>query len=150
MLGAVLALAIGAVAFRLRSLRGEIFALLTLAVPFILAAFARINTRIDGGQGIIVPSPDYPDVLGGFQDFLYLLNLAIATLAVGDRLAIQHSRFGWALAAIHDAEDVGRGPRRADVPLQDARDRGQRRDRRHAVRRFAPADRLRHREACST
>jgi branched-chain amino acid transport system permease protein len=35
-LSAVLALAVGAIAFRLRSLRGEIFALLTLAVPFIL------------------------------------------------------------------------------------------------------------------
>ena len=114
-LGVVLALAIGAVAFRLRSFRGEIFALLTLAVPFILASIARLNTRIDGGQGIIVPSPEYPDVLGDFQDFLYLLNLAIAGLAVGIAYAIQNSRFGWALAAVRDAEDVGEGARRADV-----------------------------------
>ncbi len=108
-LGVMLALAIGAVAFRLRSFRGEIFALLTLAVPFILASIARLNTRIDGGQGIIVPSPEYPDVLGDFQDFLYLLNLAIAGLAVGIAYAIQNSRFGWALAAVRDAEDVGEG-----------------------------------------
>jgi branched-chain amino acid transport system permease protein len=104
--GTVLALAIGGVAFRLRSFRGEIFALLTLAVPFILASIARLNAEIDGGQGIIVPSPDYPSVFGDFQDFLYLLNLAIAILAVGIAYAIQHSRFGWALAAVRDAEDV--------------------------------------------
>jgi branched-chain amino acid transport system permease protein len=108
-LGAVLALAIGALAFRLRSFRGEIFALLTLSVPFILSSVARLNTRIDGGQGIVVPAPDFPDVLGDFQDSLYLLNLAIAALAVGIAFAIQHSRFGWALAAVRDAEDVGEG-----------------------------------------
>jgi branched-chain amino acid transport system permease protein len=108
-LGLALAVAIGALAFRLRSFRGEIFALLTLSVPFILASVARLSARIDGGQGIIVPSPDYPDVLGDFQDFLYLLNLAIAALAVVIAYAIQNSRFGWALASIRDAEDVGEG-----------------------------------------
>ncbi len=105
----VLALVVGGVAFRLRSFRGEIFALLTLAVPFILSSVARLSTTIDGGQGIIVPAPTYPDVLGDFQDFLYLLNLAIAALAVGIAYGIQHSRFGWALTAIRDSEDVAEG-----------------------------------------
>src|SRR6185503_61427 len=106
---AVLALAIGALAFRLRSLRGEIFALLTLAVPFILAALARINTAIDGGQGIIVPVPDYPAGIGRFQDFLYLVNLLVAGAAVAVAFAMQRTRIGWALAAVHDAEDVAEG-----------------------------------------
>jgi len=107
--GAVLAGTIGALAFRLGSFRGEIFALLTLAVPFILASIARLNTRIDGGQGIIVPAPEYPAALGTFQDSLYLLNLAIGVLAVAAAFAIHHSRFGWALTAIRDAEDVAEG-----------------------------------------
>jgi branched-chain amino acid transport system permease protein len=106
---AVLALAMGTLAFRLRALRGEIFALLTLAVPFILAALARINPDIDGGQGIIVSIPSFPAGLGLFQDFLYLVNLVVAAGAVAVAFAIQHSRFGWALAAIHDAEDVAEG-----------------------------------------
>ena len=106
-LSTVLALVVGALAFRLRSLRGEIFALLTLAVPFILAAVARINDIIDGGQGIVVPVPSYPEQIGLFQDFLYLLVLGVAALAVAAAFAIQHSRFGWALEAIRDAEDVG-------------------------------------------
>ena len=103
---AVLAFGMGMLAFRLRSLRGEIFALLTLAVPFILAALARINGTIDGGQGIIVAIPPFPPQLGRFQDFLYLVTLAVAAIAVAVAFVIAHSRSGWALASIRDAEDV--------------------------------------------
>ncbi|HEU5159160.1 MAG TPA: branched-chain amino acid ABC transporter ATP-binding protein/permease [Streptosporangiaceae bacterium] len=106
---AVLALFVGGLAFRLRSLRGEIFALLTLAVPFILGALAQLNSAIDGGQGIIVTVPPFPSQLGLFQDYLYLISLAVAVGAVWAAYAIQHSRFGWALSAIRDAEDVAEG-----------------------------------------
>jgi branched-chain amino acid transport system permease protein len=106
---AVLALVIGGLAFRLRSLRGEIFALLTLAVPFILSALAHLNANIDGGQGIIVSVPGFPAQLGLVQDYLYLISLVVAVGAVWAAFAIQHSRFGWALASIHDAEDVAEG-----------------------------------------
>ena len=107
--GMVLAAVIGLLAFRLRSFRGEIFALLTLAVPFILASIARVNSAVDGGQGVLVPVPTYPDQIGGFQDFLYLMNLIVATCAVAAAFAIQHSRFGWALASIRDEEEVAEG-----------------------------------------
>jgi branched-chain amino acid transport system permease protein len=109
LLAAGVGLAVGGIAFRLRSLRGEIFALLTLAVPFILATIARINTAIDGGQGIVLRIPDYPAILGGFQDLAYLLSLSVAAFAVGVAYAAQHSRFGWALFAIRDAENVAEG-----------------------------------------
>ena len=108
-LAVLLALAVGALAFRLRSLRGEVFALLTLAVPFMLAPIARITPMIDGGQGVRVPVPDAADVVGGFQPFVYLVSLAIATLALGIAFAMQHSRAGWALFAIRDAEPVAEG-----------------------------------------
>jgi branched-chain amino acid transport system permease protein len=101
----LLALGIGAVAFRLGSLRGEIFALLTLAVPFILSAFARINGDIDGGQGTIVTPPEAPGDLD-FQQFQYLLALVVAAVAVGVSYLVRHSRAGSALTAIHDDEDV--------------------------------------------
>jgi branched-chain amino acid transport system permease protein len=107
--GVVLALAIGGLAFRLRSLRGEIFALLTLAVPFILAALARINSEIDGGQGVFVPVVEVPESIGGFQELVYLLNLGAALLALVIAIAMEHSRAGWALFAIRDAEDVAEG-----------------------------------------
>lgn len=102
----VLALVIGGLAFRLRSLRGEIFALLTLAVPFILAPLVRITPQIDGGQGVRVPVPDAVDLVGGFQPFVYLVSLGIAFLAVGIAFVMQHSRSGWALFSIRDDEGV--------------------------------------------
>ncbi|MGI5152171.1 ABC transporter permease subunit [Plantactinospora sp. CA-294935] len=105
-LSGLLALGVGAVAFRLGSLRGEIFALLTLAVPFILAAFARINRSIDGGQGTSVPVPELPGPVSSFQQFQFLLALLIATIAVAVAYVVQHTRSGSALAAIRDAEDV--------------------------------------------
>ncbi len=107
-LSSLLALGIGALAFRLGEFRGATFALLTLAVPFILASVARLSSRIDGGQGVAVPVPDMPAGLG-FQQLLYLVMLAIAGIAVATAYAIQHSRFGSALAAIRDNEDVAEG-----------------------------------------
>ena len=109
MLAMILALAVGGLAFRLRSLRGEIFALLTLAVPFILASLARILPAIDGGQGVVVPTPDVSDIVGGFQELLYLLGVAITVGALFVAFLVQHSRIGWGLFAIRDAEDVAEG-----------------------------------------
>jgi len=106
---AVLGLLVGLVAFRLRSLRGEVFALLTLAVPFIVAPIARLNPSIDGGQGITVPVPDIPEPLSTFQDLSYLLVLAIAGIAVVGAYVAQRARLGWALFAIRDAEGVAEG-----------------------------------------
>ncbi|HEU4749918.1 MAG TPA: branched-chain amino acid ABC transporter ATP-binding protein/permease [Acidimicrobiia bacterium] len=108
-LALILALFIGTIAFRLRSLRGEVFALLTLAIPFILAAVARVTDAIDGGQGIILPVPGYPGFLGPFQQFIFLLSGAVAVLALVAAYLMQRTRYGWALFAIHDAEDVAEG-----------------------------------------
>ena len=105
----LLALIVGWLAFRLRSLRGEIFALLTLTVPFILAPLFRISPLIDGGQGVRVPVPDAVDLVGGFQPFVYLVSTAIALFAVVTAYVIQHSRIGWGLFAIRDAEPVAEG-----------------------------------------
>jgi branched-chain amino acid transport system permease protein len=108
-LAAALGLVVGLIAFRLRALRGEVFALLTLAVPFIVAPIARLNPSIDGGQGITVPVPDIPEPLNGFQDLSYLLCLAIAGVAIVVAYVAQRSRLGWALFAIRDAEPVAEG-----------------------------------------
>ncbi len=105
----LLALAIGTVAFRLRSLRGEIFALLTLAIPFILASTARLNDAIDGGQGVPVPVPDYPVVIGQFQEFLFVLSAVVALLALLVAYWMTRSRYGWALFSLRDDEDVAEG-----------------------------------------
>jgi branched-chain amino acid transport system ATP-binding protein/branched-chain amino acid transport system permease protein len=105
-LGGLLAAGIGALAFRLGSLRGEIFALLTLAVTFTLSAIAQLSTWVDGGQGIPIQIPEYPGFLGEYQDLVYRLGLAVAALAVLTAFLIQNSRFGWGLFSIRDEEDV--------------------------------------------
>ncbi len=105
----LLALAIGTIAFRLRSLRGEIFALLTLAVPFILLAIARRTPAIDGGQGVILAVPEYPSFMGQFQEFIFLLSAAVAVIALAVAYIMQRTRWGWALFALRDAEDVAEG-----------------------------------------
>jgi branched-chain amino acid transport system permease protein len=105
----LLALAVGAVAFRLGSLRGEIFALLTLIVTLILATVARLSTFIDGGQGRRLALPDYPAFLGEFPEMIYRLGVVVALIAVASAYAIQHSRFGWGLFVIRDREDVAEG-----------------------------------------
>jgi branched-chain amino acid transport system permease protein len=108
-MGALLGLGVGALAFRLGSLRGEIFALLTLIVALILATVARLSTFVDGGQGRTIPVPAYPEVAGDFQTLTYRLAVLVALAAVAAAYAIQHSRLGWGLFAIRDREDVAEG-----------------------------------------
>ena len=109
LLAMVLALFLGMIAFRLRSLRGEIFALLTLAVPFILAAIVRLSGAIDGGQGVGIPVPDFPELLRPFQHFYFMLSALVAILALSIAYFMQRTRYGWALFAIHDDEAVAEG-----------------------------------------
>ena len=102
---ALLALGIGAVVFRLRRLRGELFALLTLAVTFVIATII-LNTPIDGGGGIFMSAVPLPELMPTPTGTIYLMGfvLCVATLAIAWKVA--HSRLGLGLFAIHDDEDV--------------------------------------------
>jgi branched-chain amino acid transport system permease protein len=105
-LAGLLAAGVGALAFRLGSLRGEIFALLTLAVTFVLSTIAHLSTWVDGGQGIAISVPDYPAFLGNFQEMIYRLALVVAALSVLVAMFIYRARFGAGLFAIRDEEGV--------------------------------------------
>jgi ABC-type branched-subunit amino acid transport system ATPase component/ABC-type branched-subunit amino acid transport system permease subunit len=100
---AALGAGLGAVVFRVRALRGELFALLTLAITFVLATVA-LNT-VDGGPGIQV-MVDVPKITPTASGFLYLLMLGAAALTLWTAYAMAHSRFGTGLFAIRDDEDV--------------------------------------------
>ncbi len=102
---ALLALGIGAVVFRLNRLRGDLFALLTLAVAFVLATVI-LNTPIDGGPGVYLSAVPLPNIAGSPSATIYVLGLAIAVIAVAAAYAVAHSRLGLGLFAIHDDEDV--------------------------------------------
>ena len=99
----VLGVALGGVVFRVRALRGELFALLTLAITFVLATIA-LNT-VDGGPGIQV-MVELPQIAPTAPGAIYLLMLAVAALTLWTAWAMFHSRFGTGLFAIHDDEDV--------------------------------------------
>ncbi|HEU5193452.1 MAG TPA: branched-chain amino acid ABC transporter permease, partial [Methylomirabilota bacterium] len=105
LVAALLAAGIGAVVFRMRQLRGELFGLLTLAITFVLATIV-LNTRIDGGPGVYLSGVALPRLARSPTGTLYLLALTLAVGTVGLAYAITRSRFGLGLYAIHDDEDV--------------------------------------------
>jgi branched-chain amino acid transport system permease protein len=102
---AVLGVALGAVVFRVKAVRGELFALLTLAVTFVVATIV-LNTRIDGGPGIYLNSVAVPKLGPTASSSIYLMVLiaAIGTLLISYR--VHASKLGTGLFAIHDDEDV--------------------------------------------
>ena len=102
---ALLAALIGAVVFRVKRLRGELFGLLTLAITFVLATVV-LNTRIDGGPGVYLSAVPVPRLLSSPTGTLYLLGLGLAASTVAAAYAVSRSRLGLGLFAIHDDEDV--------------------------------------------
>ena len=105
LMAALLGMALGAVVFRVKSVRGELFALLTLAVTFVVGTIV-LNTPIDGGPGISLNAVKVPAIGPTASSSIYLMALlgAVATLLISYR--IQTSRLGLGLFAIHDDEDV--------------------------------------------
>ena len=89
----------------MRALRGELFALLTLAVTFVVATIA-LNTSIDGGPGVYLSAVPIPKLAPTPSGTFYLLALGAAVLTVWAAWRVYHSRFGTGLFAIHDDEDV--------------------------------------------
>jgi ABC-type branched-subunit amino acid transport system ATPase component/ABC-type branched-subunit amino acid transport system permease subunit len=104
-LAAVLAVGVGLVAFRVRRVRGELFALLTLAVTFVLATII-LNTPIDGGPGIYLSGVPLPKIGPNASSMFYLLALGLAFATVSIAYLIRCARLGRGLFAIHDDEDV--------------------------------------------
>jgi branched-chain amino acid transport system permease protein len=104
-LAAALGIALGAVVFRVKRVRGELFALLTLAVTFVLATIV-LNTPIDGGPGIYLNAVPVPAIGPTQSATFYLLALIAATATVLIAWAVYASRFGLGLFAIHDDEDA--------------------------------------------
>jgi branched-chain amino acid transport system permease protein len=102
---ALLGLGIGAVVFRVHRLRGELFALLTLAVTFVLSTIV-LNTGIDGGPGVYLSAVPLPRIGGSPTTTIYILGLAVALLSVWTAFAIHRSKFGLGLFAIHNDENV--------------------------------------------
>ncbi|MEA2805059.1 MAG: branched-chain amino acid transport system ATP-binding protein livM [Rhodospirillaceae bacterium] len=104
-LAALLGVGIGAVVFRLRRLRGELFALLTLAVTFVIGTII-LNTPIDGGGGVFMSAVPLPHLMSTPTGTIYILGFAMCVLTLATAWWTAHSRLGMGLFGIHDDEDV--------------------------------------------
>ncbi len=104
-MAALIGVCLGAVVFRVRSVRGELFALLTLAVTFVIATIV-LNTPIDGGPGISLAGVAVPKVGPNAASSIYLLALGGAALTAVVAWWVHGSKLGLGLFAIHDDEDV--------------------------------------------
>ncbi|MDM0114671.1 branched-chain amino acid ABC transporter ATP-binding protein/permease [Variovorax sp. J22R133] len=105
LVAAVLGVALGAVVFRVKGVRGELFALLTLAITFVIGTIV-VNTPLDGGNGVSLAAVPVPKVGPTPSSTFYLLALAAAVLTLLVAWGIQVSKFGAGLFAIHDDEDA--------------------------------------------
>ena len=102
---ALLGCGIGALVFRLPRLRGELFALMTLAVTFVLATVI-LNTPIDGGSGVFLSAVPVPAIIKSQTGSIYLLGLAMCIITLAIAWTVSHSKLGLGLYAISDDEDV--------------------------------------------
>ncbi len=104
-LAALLALAIGALVFNARKIRGESFALITLAVGFVLATLV-VNTPIDGGPGVYLMAVSLPQWGPKPASTFYYASLVLAVLCVLVAYGLLRAKAGLGLLAIHDDEDA--------------------------------------------
>lgn len=105
LLPALLGLGLGFVVFRVKSVRGELFALLTLAVTFVVATVI-LNSPVDGGPGVYLNAVATPKLGPSPASSIYLLVLAAAVLTALIAYKVYASKLGLGLFAIHDDEDV--------------------------------------------
>ncbi len=104
-LASLLGVALGAVVFRVKAVRGELFALLTLAITFVVGTIV-LNTRIDGGPGVSLASVAVPALGPTAPSSIYLMAVVGAVLSLWVAWRIHASKLGIGLFAIHDDEDV--------------------------------------------
>jgi branched-chain amino acid transport system permease protein len=106
-MAAVLGVTLGAIVFRVRSVRGELFALLTLAVTFVLATIV-LNTPIDGGPGVYLSAVAVPTLAPTPSGTFYVLalGLAVATLMIARSIAQARLGLGSRFTTIEDAAEV--------------------------------------------
>src|SRR6266850_2459506 len=101
----VLGVSLGAVVFRVKRVRGELFALATLAFTFVVGTIV-LNTPVDGGPGVYLSAVPVPKVGPSVASSFYLMALAAAVVTLLTARWIYGARLGTGLFAIHDDEDV--------------------------------------------
>ena len=105
LVAAAMGVALGAVVFRVKRVRGELFALATLAFTFVVGTII-LNTPIDGGPGVSLAGVGIPKLGPSVPGTFYLLALVLAIATVLAAYLIARAKLGTGLFAIHDDEDA--------------------------------------------
>src|SRR5262245_27799054 len=85
-------------------LRGAFFAIATLALAVVLQTFITNWSYVGGSRGAYVIRPAEIALIGPYIQYLFLLMLALAVLALVVARSIERSRLGLGFAAIRDDE----------------------------------------------
>ena len=85
-------------------LRGAFFAIATLALAVVLQTFITNWSFVGGSRGAYVIRPEEIEPIGSYIQYLFLLMLALAVLALVVARSIERSRLGLGFAAIRDDE----------------------------------------------
>lgn len=101
LLAALVALVIGYPTLRLR---GPYFAVATLSIAFLAQVFAANTTQVGGGLGISMPA--LPLDIEASESVFYWVFLFIAVATIMTAYKVERSRFGLALLAVRNDEDV--------------------------------------------
>jgi branched-chain amino acid transport system permease protein len=85
-------------------LRGAFFAIATLALAVVVQTLITNWDFVGGARGAYVIRPAHAPLLGSYIEYLFVLMLALAVLAVTAARAIERSRLGYGFATIRDDE----------------------------------------------
>ena len=84
--------------------KGIFFAIATLALAVVTETFITNWDYVGGAAGVYLLHPKRGPWFGSFSEYLFLLMLIVATLAVAVARALEHSRLGYGFTAIRDDE----------------------------------------------
>jgi branched-chain amino acid transport system permease protein len=85
-------------------LRGVFFAIATLALAIVLQTFITNWDYVGGSRGVYIIRPATAPLIGSYIQYLFLIMAVLAGISIGIARTIEHSTFGYGLAAIRDDE----------------------------------------------
>jgi branched-chain amino acid transport system permease protein len=102
-LAGLLGLGMGYLTLRLR---GAFFAIGTLALAVVLQTIVTNWTYLGGARGAYVIRPDEIALVGPYVQYLFLLMLGLAVIAIAVARGIERSQLGYGFATIRDDEQA--------------------------------------------
>ena len=85
-------------------LRGAFFSIATLALAVVLQTLVVNWTFVGGSRGAYIIRPNTVPLIGNYIEYLFLLMLALAIIAITTARTIERSQLGYGFATIRDDE----------------------------------------------